>query len=146
MKLVQTRWRAVFSTNDYPQETQDAEISDLTAALKKLKTPATEIERICEAHRAERDKLQKFKSEHETWKTSGGYEWTEKGERPLPPIGAEPKFPDVKFVPGLPEEFVDYFDGACAWHRDTDTQRAKARAAWERLLARPPAERKYKST
>ena len=44
---------------------------------------------------------------------------------------------------GLPPEFSDYFEGALAWEQG---DRPGARKAWERLLARPAAERRAKST
>lgn len=145
MQLIQTRWRAVITTNAYPQEALEAELADLTAALKKAKTSPEEIERIRDAHRGEREKLQGFVNDHERWQSSGGWDWHGQGQQ-REPVGTAPKFPGIKFAPGLPEEFVDYFDGACAWRRPDARDEGKARAAWERLLARPAAERKYKST
>lgn len=45
--------------------------------------------------------------------------------------------------PGLPGEFADYLEGAIAWHRG---RLPEAAAAWERLLRRPAAERRQRST
>ena len=45
--------------------------------------------------------------------------------------------------PGLPGEFDDYLRGAIAYQRDDP---GAARAAWEKLLARPAAERRRRST
>lgn len=64
--------------------------------------------------------------------------WT--GEPPLPsvPAGAKPGVPK-----GLPAEFEDYLRGAEAYRRgDLEA----ARRAWNQLLARPAAERRYRST
>ncbi len=147
MQLIPTRWRAVFSTNDYPQEAADAEIGDLRAALRRSKTPAAEIERIVSAHRVQRDRLHLYAADYERWQSSGVTSWDEHGERQnQPPAGAAPKLPALVFVPGLPEEFADYFAGACAWRDPTVEDKGKAREAWERLLARPASERKFKST
>ena len=45
--------------------------------------------------------------------------------------------------PGLPGEFEDYLRGAIAWHQG---KTGDARAAWEKLLARPAGERRLRST
>lgn len=147
MQLVQTRWRAVLSTNDYPQEAADAEIADLTAALRRGKTPAAEIERICSAHRVQRERLHQYVSDYERWQGSGQTTFDSNGEgHQSPPAGDPPKLPALVFVPGLPDEFADYFAGACEWRNPAIEDKSQARAAWERLLARPAAERKFKST
>jgi tetratricopeptide (TPR) repeat protein len=49
-------------------------------------------------------------------------------------------------TPGLPPEFSDYLRGALVWHNPVLTNKAAAREAWERVLALPTSERKYKST
>ena len=51
--------------------------------------------------------------------------------------------PVPELAAGLPGEFADYFCGAIAWHRGVTNE---ARWAWMQLLARPAAERRYKST
>ncbi len=51
--------------------------------------------------------------------------------------------PDLSAPRGLPPELADYLEGAIAYHQG---RRAKAAAAWERLLARPAAERPLRST
>jgi tetratricopeptide (TPR) repeat protein len=51
--------------------------------------------------------------------------------------------PDLAAPRGLPPELYDYLEGAVAWHQG---RLDKARAAWERLLARPAAERPLRST
>lgn len=147
MQLVQTRWRAVITTNDYPQETADAELADLTAALKKIKTSPEETLRICDAHRVQRERLRKYVTDYEQWQSTAGWIWDEHGSRrPGDPVGEPPKLPTIVLVPGLPEEFADYFNGACEWRNPAIEDKAKARTAWKRLLARPEAERKFKST
>ncbi len=49
----------------------------------------------------------------------------------------------VAVPPGLPGEFADYLEGAIAWHQGRFPEAA---AAWERLLRRPAAERRQRST
>lgn len=51
--------------------------------------------------------------------------------------------PDLAVPRGLPPELADYLEGAIAYHQG---HRAAAAAAWERLLARPAAERPLRST
>jgi tetratricopeptide (TPR) repeat protein len=144
---VQTRWRAVITTNDYPQEAADAELADLGAALKKLKSPPAEIVRICEAHRVQRERLQKYFTAYRDWQESEVCAWSERDiSQRNKPVGAAPKLPAIVLVPGLPEEFADYFEGACEWRNPAETNKSRARAAWDRLLERPAAERKFKST
>src|SRR5262249_4079969 len=57
---------------------------------------------------------------------------------PLPQLPATLAAP-----PGLPGEFEDYLRGAIAWHQG---KTGAARAAWEKLLARPAGERRRRST
>jgi hypothetical protein len=55
-----------------------------------------------------------------------------------------PRQPSGLEVPtDLPAEFADYLQGAIAYH---EGRFEKAGSAWERLLARPAAERRYRST
>ena len=57
---------------------------------------------------------------------------------------ARPRDPSGLEVPaGFPAEFADYLQGAVAYHEDRS---AEARSAWEKLLARPATERRYRST
>jgi tetratricopeptide (TPR) repeat protein len=50
---------------------------------------------------------------------------------------------DVRVPRGLPAELADYLEGAVAWYQKRP---AAARTAWERLLARPAAQRPLRST
>ena len=138
MQLVQTRWHAVINTSDYPQETADAELADLRAALKRRKIAPEEIGRICDAHRVQRERLQNFVAAYRNWENSAGWNWDEnEPTRQAEPKGDAPKLPALVFVPGLPEEFADYFEGACEWRNPAVTNHNRARTAWERLLDRP---------
>lgn len=62
-----------------------------------------------------------------------------RGVRTKRPGGREPGSPPQ----GVPPEFADYYEGALAYH---DLRLDDAARAWERLLARPSAERRYRST
>lgn len=147
MQLVQTRWRAVLTTNDYPREAADAEMADLAAALKKLKTSREETMRVCDAHQVQRERLAKYVEDYRRWQGDGDWP-SDRNEQPsrAEPQREPPKLTGITIVPGLPGEFEDYFNGACAWRDPATEDKAKARTAWERLLARPEVERKFKST
>jgi len=58
-------------------------------------------------------------------------------------LGRDKLAPDLAVPRGLPPELADYLEGAIAYHQG---RRAAATAAWERLLARPAAERPLRST
>lgn len=131
---------------DFATQTLDAELHDLTAALKQKGLPEEKIEEICQAHQTERAKLKDYVAAHERWEQSGKWHWDENGRRRNEPNGPAPKFPKIEFVELLPAEFADYLEGASAWHNPALVDKGMAREAWERLLARPAAERKFKST
>ncbi|MBE0539986.1 MAG: LysM peptidoglycan-binding domain-containing protein [Verrucomicrobia bacterium] len=131
---------------DFATQTLDAELSDLTAALKQKGLPEEKIEEIRRAHQTERAKLKDYVAAHERWERSGEWHWDENGRRRDEPKGPAPRFPKIEFVESLPAEFSDYLEGASAWHNPALVDKGMAREAWERLLARPAAERKFKST
>ena len=151
MRLVESRFQAVPSIeesgwNRFSTQAGTAEIVDLTVALKKAKVPNDELERICRAHQAARAKLSQFLAETEAWTNSRPWVYDEKGghrgKSRLPP----PRFPSIELTAGLPDEFADYLEGARAWHNPGMVDKGMAQGAWERLLARPPQERRFKST
>lgn len=142
MELVPSRFEHVESTNTYAQEAIDAELDDLAAALKRAKVKGEEFARITGTHAANRNRLAEYVAAFETWESRA---WMDEGGSATDQRGPKPVFPEFAEVPDLPGEFVDYFAGAVAL-RNPDTEPGAERAAWERLLARPAAERKYKST
>jgi hypothetical protein len=93
----------------------------------------------------ERTKLQQFTDAYQRWKNSAPVDWDENG-RPQrgAPTENRPTFPSVSIVDGLPGEFADYFEGAIAWSHPNN--KSAARQSWEKLLDRPAAERRFKST
>ncbi len=146
MALVPTRLRAKEPQGTYAEQTQEAELADLEAALRRSKRPAEETARVIAAHRVRRNQLLKFLDAHETWRASGEWVWTEEGSRRAQPKSPPPEFPRFEAVDGLPAEFADYFEGAAAWHNPTLPNKAAAREAWQHLLERPATDRKFKST
>jgi hypothetical protein len=87
----------------------------------------------------------KYTAAFETWRT-GIWGFDGQGRYGRQTEGEPPTFPHVQVVRGLPDEFADYFDGAIRWYNPAVTDRRVARESWERLLARPPAQRRFKST
>jgi hypothetical protein len=141
LNLLTCRFGHVAVTNSYDQQAREAEIADLTTALKKATVPPNEASRIVESHRINRQKLSKYLDAYVTWDSQSGKEADANAPSKN---GSPPAFPSFEEVPGLPGEFADYFAGAAGF-RQPDAGKL-AREAWERLLKRPAAERKYKST
>lgn len=142
LHLAPSRFDHVAATNGYEQQTYAAELADLATALTKAKVPDETATTIIAAHRKNRDQLQRYRDEHTTWESRS---WMEQAEGADAKRGPAPKFPDFSRTEGLPDEFADYFDGVLALRAPTPDRKA-ALQAWERLLGRPAAERKYKST
>jgi len=101
------------ASNDYAQQTTEAELNDLRTTLRRGGVSKKQIEQIVEAHANERAKLGRFGTN-------------------IPQI-----------VVGLPPEFAGYFRGSIAWNKG---DHATAAYEWRELLARPAAERAFKST
>ena len=151
MKLVESKFQAVpLEGKDDPAsfaaQAAAAELTDLVAALKKAKVPDEELERIRSAHDAARAKLSKFLADDEAWPSSRPWVYDEKGARRGKPQLPQPRFPNIEVPVGLPGEFADYLEGALAWHNPAVVGKGMACGAWERLLDRPPQERRFKST
>ena len=142
LNLAPSRFAAVPATNSYEAQTFDAELADLTAALKDAKVSPEVSARIVEGHRVNRKKLGEYLAACHKWTSNA---WMDTDENTSGKRGPQPGFPLFGEVPGLPGEFADYFAGAVAV-RNPQKEETKARQAWEQLLARPAAERKYKST
>jgi len=142
LNLAPSRFAAVPATNSYDAQTFDAEMADLAAALKEAKVSPEDAARIVEGHRVNRKKLGEYLEACHKWSSDAGMDTDENTQGKREP---KPEFPWFAEVPGLPGEFADYFAGAVAL-RNPQTEEPEARQAWEQLLARPAAERKYKST
>jgi photosystem II stability/assembly factor-like uncharacterized protein len=129
---------------DFSEQSGERELVDLAAALKVAKVFGADAARIISAHQIEREKLAEFAKQKREW--SSYREWiydTNGGAHLIGSTNPPPVFPDISVTSGLPAEFADYFEGAIAWHKGDANS---SRVAWERLLRRPAAERKFKST
>ncbi len=129
-----TSVRAVVSTNSYAEDTLQAELADLRAALNAAGKLSNEVERIVLGHGEQRAKLQSF--------TEAPISQT---EADAPDLAPKSTFPSLAVVDGLPGEFADYFEGAREWNNPGVTDKSVARQSWEHLLNRPAEERHYKS-
>ena len=131
MKLVASPLQA--KPGNDPADTTAAELADLKAALDLAGVAASQRDAILEVHGAERLKIRVFAAEsHQANEL-----------RPDSNTIFQVRAQNLTPTPGLPAEFVDYFRGSIAWHQD---KMEDARAAWLKLLARPPRERHFKST
>jgi LysM repeat protein len=151
MNLVETRFQAIPIQEEegrasFATQTAAAELTDLATALKKAKTPNDELERIRSAHQAAREKLSQFVADTDAWNNSRPWVFDEKGNHRGIPQLPQPRFPNIEVPAGLPAEFADYLEGALAWHNPAVVGKGMARGAWERLLDRPPQDRRFKST
>jgi hypothetical protein len=149
MKLVNSRFQAVppDPQSSLADQTADSEGADLYKALTRSGVGNEEIEHIRMEHHAARAALQRFTTEADAWEMSGEWEYDSNGRgKRAAPKSAPPAFPTLEPIAGLPGEFADYLEGARAWHNPLNADCETARASWERLLARPAAERHYKST
>ncbi|HNQ72583.1 MAG TPA: hypothetical protein PKN95_03135 [Verrucomicrobiota bacterium] len=129
---------------DYGGQKLEAEVADLTTALRKAKVPDGEAILTVVAYRKQRAQLNDYAAAVKSWKQNLAGETFYRSTPSTTPADL-PMLPALSPIPGLPAEFADYFAGALAWQLltpDTNT----ARQAWQRVLARPAAERKFKST
>jgi hypothetical protein len=136
MNLGLPAFTALIPTNGHPSQTADADKNDLRAALPAGVWPVVQRERILEEYQGTRRALQDYAAEIEAWKQS------------LPRsmngvTNARPAFVARREIAGLPGEFADYLRGAMSWHAGRTND---ARTAWEALLQRPAASRRFKST
>ncbi|HVV73615.1 MAG TPA: hypothetical protein VHI52_19250, partial [Verrucomicrobiae bacterium] len=146
MNLVPGRFQAQPGGGNYLSQTTDAEAGDLEAALKQSKTPAEETGEIVQAHRRHRSQLADFVRRMAEYRQSKQTDSETRNTEPVEAPATPPPFPDFEPIPGLPNEFADYFAGAIAWNNPALKDKSRAREWWERVLALPARERRYKST
>ena len=151
MDLARTRVHAVpmvggRDAGDYAAQSADAEIADLHEVFARTKVGEEEANRIARQHRQERQKLAEFAEAKQFWARFGPRDADESPILDADLQARRPKFGNVQVVAGLPAEFADYFEGFIAWQDPAILEKQPAREAWERLLARPVEERRYKST
>jgi hypothetical protein len=119
----------------YAADTLAAELSDLREALKRSGLSAEAMERILMEHQDARERLLDYVQRRQGWLSQ--FAWNPNNT--VPP----PSMPSIPIAEGLPVEFVEYFQGALAWHSgDTNG----ARKIWAALLSRPEEQRWFKST
>src|SRR5262245_39904948 len=99
MKLVNSRFQAMPPAKDrsgdgFADQTLEAELADLSTALKRAKVPSEEREQISKAHRTAREKLKKYVS---------GTNWDNRGADTDEPQTLPPPFPHIEVASGLPE-------------------------------------------
>lgn len=112
-------------------QTAAADRKDLETALAGL--PPERRQAVIGPYMEVRDAIVAYKDALASW---SGETWKD----PSPPKPAQPK---LAVPPGLPGEFDDYLRGAIAWQQGKPDA---ARAAWEKLMARPKGERRLRST
>jgi hypothetical protein len=129
MKLVSATTHAapVIAGQNFNDQTSEAEITDLAAALKREKISSELATAILQAHLAQRMKLNAYLAQLQQ----------------LTNTNAPPMFPAVAVTPMLPPEFAEYFAGAMAWHKGDNLW--DARNHWENILELPAQARHFKS-
>jgi hypothetical protein len=113
-------------------QTAVADRQDLETALAAL--PPARRQAVIDPYMKVREAVVKWREEVASWRETA--QWAD----PKPP---RPQPPPLAVPPGLPGELDDYMRGAIAYHQE---KMDAARAAWEKLLARPESERKLRST
>ncbi len=112
--------------DEFPMKaTGERDVSDYDAAIKDGSIRPRDVEAARAAHRRMRNVLREISA-------------LEPDDAAAVP---DDMFEDAKKA-SFPSEFADYHEGAIEYGR---TRHAAARAVWERLLARPRAERRYRS-
>ncbi|HSF39585.1 MAG TPA: hypothetical protein VLT87_07310, partial [Thermoanaerobaculia bacterium] len=115
-------------------QTKQVAIEDLQAALDRSGMPAARREELVGQYEALRDGVVSWGAALAAWREEAAW-----SDSPPP----RPAFSPMTVPDGLPGEFADYEKGAMAFHTE---RMDEARAAWERLLARPAGERRFRTT
>jgi tetratricopeptide (TPR) repeat protein len=127
-------------------ETASAELQDLRAALEKAGRSAEAIEGVATNLESLRDQLEKFNRAWEASNDASSSETDENGSSLHQTARPSPAFPKIIIGDELPLEFIDYLQGVAAWRNPDFENKNVARDSWERILNRPPEERRFKST
>ncbi|MEI9894852.1 MAG: hypothetical protein WDN28_13450 [Chthoniobacter sp.] len=124
-----------FDTEEYRQLRHEGIVinpdpeNDLPAALAYYQVPPARREAMVAEYGKVRSVIQQVRSPQLI--------------RPGVEVGVETSFHGLVLPADLPGELAEYLAGAMAFHLGN---REKARGNWEKLLSRPPAERRYRST
>lgn len=125
-------------TSEYAAQTAAADLADFEAALEAKTIQPPDPEKAKQQHEQLRDFLETIVREDKAEEES--VDWSEAQRRlktPAPPI-EEPAAPEE-----FASEFADYHRGAVSFRCGNF---GKASESWKALLARPEAERKYRTT
>ena len=137
IKVAPVSFRAVRAPQGRAGQTFASELSELRAALVRRHCSEREQERILAKFQQARQALQQHAKAVEDWQERQAFR--DSDEAPTP----GPGFTAISIPDDLPAEFADYLSGTVAYYSG---DLAQARQHWERLLARPRAERQYRST
>jgi tetratricopeptide (TPR) repeat protein len=140
-------FRSVTPTNErlytwvFLQQTADADLADLQAAIHNSTLSADQCDALVADYGVAREALRKYAesrwaSTERMIRWEQGWTWT-----PDPP--PQPQWPQIHVPKELPAEFAYYLRGAIAYHRGRVQW---ARTAWQRVLNLPPEQRHYRST
>ena len=148
MQLPASPFHAVTPTNvtryadiNFAEQSRDADLADLHAALTTAHVPQAELEKIVSAQREAREKLQTYLDQLDSWQDQQENPWRIDSRNPK--IESRPKLEELAPPAGLPMEFDEYFRGLIAYRLGKTNE---ARNLWQKLLARPEAERRYRTT
>lgn len=137
IRLPAPEFKAVVSEHGYASATFDAELAGLREALAHAGAASPTAEQIFQQFQAARETLRVHAQAVQDWNQRKAFYGVEDS------APARPTMTAVAAPEGLPDEFQDYLEGSVAFYSDNLNA---ARAAWERLLARPPGERPHRST
>jgi hypothetical protein len=126
-------------------EPVQAELADLRAALAGRR-PAEAVQGLADRWLAARTRLVAFQAALDEWSNSPAQVYDEAGNALPNARGERPEFPAADVPSGLPLEFAEYMAGSMAWHDPALGNKSQERAHWERILALPAQERRFKST
>ena len=117
-----------FDGDAYRAQTADADLAELEAVLRDPRMTDVDVPSLLHQYRMLRGHLRTHANEAKRARDL---------KLPPQPLG------DVHLPRGLPWEFEQYLRGAVAYH---DNRRDQAIEEWKRLLARPAAARRHRST
>jgi hypothetical protein len=147
-ELVRLQLRSPFTAvaaprGNFAAESATAELTQLREALRATGVTGDRASRVLASQQVARARLEQFLQESTPARPPDWMPATPQVDKAA--TNSLPTMPDIPVSADLPGEFADYFHGALIWQNPTSPDKSAARSAWERVLARPAAERKYKS-
>ena len=119
----------------HSEQTLEAELAELSQSLQQRGATIAQRADMVAAYRNTREKLQAHAEKVEEWQADP-FDWQTNTQRP------KPRFAGAVVPAGLPGEFNDYLQGAVAYYSGETNAAFKA---WNGLLQRPVAERRYRT-